>query len=58
MIKTRLAEADDNDPVVDVRGHIGFAISGTTRSIVINISNSWDELYKRCNACIANSSVY
>ncbi len=58
VIKRRLGDDDDMVVVEDVRGQIGFAISGITRSIVISRSNSWAELYRRCKACIANSSVY
>ncbi len=40
MIIKRLGEEEDAVAVDGVRGQIGFAISGRTRSIVINISNS------------------
>lgn len=46
----RLGEDEDAVAADAVRGQIGLAISGRTRSIVINISNSSDELYRRCNA--------
>lgn len=54
----RLGDDEDAAAVADVRGQMGLAISGRTRSTVTNISNSWAELYRRCRAWIANSSVY
>ncbi len=40
MIIRRLGDDDEAVAVEGVRGQIGLAISGRTRSIVMNISNS------------------
>lgn len=44
VIIRRLGEDEDAVVAEDVRGQIGLAISGRTRSIVMNVSNSCAEL--------------